>query len=147
MTGADGLRREATVRLVEESEATGRVAAVFADIRATKGIDFVPNLWRALATSPDLLEATWSRLKAVMHPEALGQLSLLDPLTREIIALAVSATNGCAYCVNSHTAALKKLGLDNEALGEVLAIVGLFNTTNTLADGYQIEADILPPLE
>jgi AhpD family alkylhydroperoxidase len=147
MTGADGLRREATVRLVEESEATGRVAAVFADIRATKGIDFVPNLWRALATSPELLEATWSRLKAVMHPEALGQLSLLDPLTREIIALAVSATNGCAYCVNSHTTAVRKLGLDHEGLAEVMAVVALFNTTNALAEGYQVAPDILPPLD
>jgi AhpD family alkylhydroperoxidase len=82
-----------------------------------------------------------------MHPETVGRQPLLDAKTREIIALAVSATNGCAYCVNSHTAALKKLGLGNEALGEVMAIVGLFNTTNAIADGYQIEPDILPPLE
>jgi alkylhydroperoxidase family enzyme len=92
-------RPAATVRLVEESEATDRVAAVFADIKATKRIDFVPAFWRTLASSPDLLESTWSRLKAVMHPEALGHLTQLDPLTREIIALAVSATNGCPYCV------------------------------------------------
>jgi AhpD family alkylhydroperoxidase len=89
----------------------------------------------------------WSRLKALMHPEAAGRTSKLDPLTREIIALAVSATNGCAYCVNSHTAAVRKLGLDLEGLGEVLAIAGLFNTTNALADGYQIEPDVLPPQE
>ena len=139
--------RKATVRLVEEAEATGRVAAVFADIRATKGIDFVPNLWRTLATSPDLLEATWRRLKAVMHPEADGGTSTLDPLTREVIALAVSATNGCAYCVNSHTAAVRKLGLSVEGLGEVMAVVALFNTTNTLADGYQVEPDVFPPLD
>jgi len=88
-------RPQATVRLVEESEATGRVAAIFADIRATKGIDAVPNFWRALATNADHLELIWSRLKAIMHPEAEGRAGRLDPLTREIIALAVSATNGC----------------------------------------------------
>jgi uncharacterized peroxidase-related enzyme len=138
-------RPKATVRLVDEAAATGRVAAVFEDIKATKGIDFVPNFWRALATNADHLELVWTRLKAIMHPEALGRPSRLDPLTREIIALAVSATNGCAYCVNSHTAAVRKLGLDVEALGEVLAIVGLFNSTNAIADGYQIEPDVFPP--
>jgi AhpD family alkylhydroperoxidase len=138
-------RPRATVRLVEEAEATGKVAAVYADLKATKGIDFVPNFWKALATNPDHLDLVWSRLKAIMHPEALGRSGRLDPLTREIIALAVSATNGCAYCVNSHTAAVRKLGLDVEALGEVLAVVGLFNTTNSLADGYQVEPDVFPP--
>ena len=127
---------QATVRLVEESEATGRVAAVFADIRATKGIDAVPNFWRALATNPDHLELIWSRLKAIMHPEAEGRTGRLDPLTREIIALAVSTTNGCAYCVNSHTAAVLRLGLDVEALGEVMAVVALFHSTNAIAEGY-----------
>jgi uncharacterized peroxidase-related enzyme len=138
-------RPPATVRLVEESEATGRVAAVFADIRATKGIDAVPNFWRALATNADHLEPTWSRLKAIMHPESEGRTGRLDPLTREIIALAVSATNGCAYCVNSHTAAVLRLGLDVEALGEVMAVVALFHSTNAIAEGYQIVPDILPP--
>jgi len=140
-------RPPATVRLVEEAEATGRVAAIFNDIKTTKGIDFVPNFWRTLATNPDHLELIWTRLKALMHPEAVGRASKLDPLTREIIALAVSATNGCAYCVNSHTAAVRKLGLDVEALGEVLAIAALFNSTNALADGYQIVPDVLPPQE
>lgn len=138
-------RSRATVRLVEEAEAQGRVAAVYEDIKATKGIDFVPNFWRTLATNPDYLELTWSRLKAVMHPEATGRSPRLDPLTREIIALAVSATNGCAYCVNSHTAAVLKLGLDVEALGEVMAVVALFNSTNAIAEGYQIEPDVFPP--
>ena len=138
-------RPPATVRPVEESEATGLVAAIYADIKATKRIDFVPNFWRVLATNPGQLELVWTRLKAIMHPEASGGTSTLDPLTREIIALAVSATNGCAYCVNSHTAAVRKLGLSVEALGEVLAVVGLFNSTNALADGYQIAPDVLPP--
>jgi AhpD family alkylhydroperoxidase len=139
--------RIATVRPVAEAEATGQVAEIFADIKQTKGIDFVPNLWRVLATNPPQLDAVWRSLKALMHPEAAGRASQLDASTREIIALAVSATNGCAYCVNSHTAALRKLGLSTEALGEVLAIVALFNTTNALVEGYQIEPDILPPLD
>ncbi|HEY3787954.1 MAG TPA: carboxymuconolactone decarboxylase family protein [Urbifossiella sp.] len=139
--------RVATVAPVAEESASGKVAEIFADIRRTKVIDRVPNLWRVLATNPDHLELVWGRLKAIMHPEACGRAAKLPPLTREIIALAVSATNGCAYCVNSHTAALRKLGMDVETLGEVMAIVGLFNSTNAIADGYQIEPDILPPLE
>lgn len=139
--------RVATVRPVEECEATGRVAEIFADIRRTKNIDFVPRMWRTLATHPEQLELVWGMLKSLMHPEAAGRSSPLDPTTREIIALAVSATNGCDYCVNSHTAALRKLGASKDLLGEVLAIVGLFNMTNALADGYQIEPDVLPPLD
>ena len=138
--------RIATVTPVAEESATGKVAEIFADIRATKGIAFVPNLWRVLATNPDHLELVWGRLKAIMHPEACGRASKLSPLTREIIALAVSATNGCSYCVNSHTAAVLKLGLDPQALGEVMAVVGLFNSTNAIAEGYQVEPDILPPM-
>jgi AhpD family alkylhydroperoxidase len=137
--------RVATVTPVPEESADGKVAAVYEDIRKTKGLDRVPNFWRVLATNPDHLELVWTRLKALMHPEAAGRSSPLDPTTREVIALAVSATNGCAYCVNSHTAALRKLGMGVEALGEVLAIVGLFNSTNALADGYQVEPDVLPP--
>ena len=139
--------RIATVPPVPEESATGKVAAVYADIRRTKNTDRVPNLWRVLATNPDHLELVWTRLKAIMHPEAAGRTSKLDPLTREVIALAVSATNGCSYCVNSHTAALRKLGMDVEAIGEVMAVVGLFNSTNAIADGYQVEPDILPPAE
>ncbi|WP_315850762.1 carboxymuconolactone decarboxylase family protein [Singulisphaera sp. GP187] len=137
----------ATVRLVDESEATGAVAAIFADIKATKKLDSVPNFWRVLATNPTQLELVWTRLKSIMHPEAEGRTGRLDPLTREIIALAVSATNGCAYCINSHTAAVRKLGLDVEALGEVMAVVALFNGTNAIANGYQIEPDVFPPLD
>ena len=135
--------RIATVPPVPEEGATGKVAAIYADIKRTKKLDAVPNFWRVLATNPDHLELVWTRLKAIMHPEAAGRAAKLDPLTREIIALAVSATNGCAYCVNSHTAALRKLGLDAEAVGEVLAVAALFNSTNALADGYQIESDVL----
>jgi len=139
--------RQATIPLVEENAAGGKVREIFDDIKRTKNIDFVPNFWRTLASYPDLLELVWRQLKALMHPEAAGRKSNLDAKTREIIALAVSATNGCSYCVNSHTAALRKLGADTETIGEVLAIAGLFNQTNALADGYQIEPDVLPPLE
>jgi AhpD family alkylhydroperoxidase len=139
--------RIATVKPVAEDQARGKVAEIFADIKRTKNIDFVPNLWRVLATNPVQLELVWTTLKTLMHPEAIGRKSALDPATREIIALAVSATNGCAYCANSHTAALRKQGLATEAIGEVLAIASLFNMTNALAEGYQIEPDVLPPLE
>jgi AhpD family alkylhydroperoxidase len=139
--------REATVRPVDEQEAVGKVAEIFADIKRTKNIDFVPRFWRVIATNPAQLEAVWTNLKSLMHPEAVGRSSPLDPATREIIALAVSATNGCPYCINSHTAALSKLGLDPVALGEVMAIVGLFNMTNALANGYQVEPDVKPPTE
>jgi AhpD family alkylhydroperoxidase len=144
MTSSD---RKATVRLIDEQGAGGKVREIFDDIKRTKGIDFVPALWRALATNPDQLELVWRQLKALMHPEAAGRKSSLDAKTREIIALTVSATNGCSYCVNSHTAALKKLGVDGQMLGEILAIAGLFNMTNALAEGYQVQPDVLPPLE
>jgi AhpD family alkylhydroperoxidase len=137
--------RIATVKPVEEHEAIGRTAAIFADIKQTKNIDFVPALWRTIATNPTQLELVWTSLKTLMHPEAAGRSARLSPQTREVIALAVSATNGCPYCVNSHTAALCKLGMDQETLGEVMAIIGLFNMTNSLANGYQVEPDVRPP--
>src|SRR5215472_9081894 len=128
-----------TVRLVDENTDNPKVKAIFDDIKATKKIDRVPNIWRALATHPEHLELCWTRLKAIMQPG-----KKIDLLTKEIIALAVSATNGCVYCINSHTAAVQKLGLDTEGLGEVLAVVGLYNQMNKLADAYQVEPDILP---
>jgi AhpD family alkylhydroperoxidase len=131
----------ATVKLVEENDPNPVVQEVFRDIKATKKIDRIPNIWRALATHPEHLRLCWTRLKAIMAP------GKLDALTKEIIALAVSASNGCDYCINSHTAAVQKLGLDNEGLGEVLAVVGLFNQMNRLADAYQVEPDIRPRVE
>ena len=127
-----------TVNLVPETCDHPKVRKIFDDIRATKKLDRVPNIWRALATHPDHLELCWTRLKAIMSP------GKVDKLTKEIIALAVSVTNSCRYCINSHTAAVQKLGLDNEGLAEVLAVVGLFNQMNKLADAYQVEPDILP---
>jgi AhpD family alkylhydroperoxidase len=128
----------ATVKLVEENDPHPIVQEVFRDIKQTKGIDRVPNIWRALATHPEHLRLCWTRLKAIMQP------GKVDQLTKEIIALAVSVTNGCEYCINSHTAAVQKLGLDNAGLGEVLAVVGLYNQMNRLADAYQVEPDIRP---
>lgn len=139
--------RIATVRPVEESEATGKVAAIFADIKKTKNINFVPDFWRVIAINPNQLEMVWTTLKSVMHPEAVGRAPRLDARTREVIALAVSATNGCAYCINSHTAALRKLGVDDETLGEIMSVVGLFNLTNSMANGYQVVPDVRPRVE
>src|SRR6266542_6441069 len=117
---------EATDPLVDEDDPNPLVQEVFRDIKETKKINFIPNIWRALATHPQHLELCWTRLKAIMRP------GRLDLLTKEIIALAVSVTNGCEYCINSHTAAVQKLGLDQEGLGEVLAVVGLYNQMNSL---------------
>ena len=127
-----------TVKLVAENDPHPLVQQVFRDIKETKKIDFVPAIWRALASHPAHLELCWTRLKAIMAP------GRVDALTKEIIALAVSVTNSCRYCINSHTAAVQKLGLDNEGLGEVLAVVGLYNQMNSLANAYRVEPDILP---
>ena len=134
----DSTATSATVAMVEEGDATGVVRQIYDDIKATKQIDFVPNFWKTLAHYPPLLEQTWTRLKAVMAP------GKLDSLTKEMIAVAVSVTNGCRYCINSHTAAVQKLGLDQEGLGELMAVVALFNSTNALADGYLVEPDVRP---
>src|SRR5437588_211484 len=127
-----------TVKLVPEDDPNVLVQEVFRDIKETKKIDFIPAIWRALATHPEHLRLCWTRLKAIMRP------GKVDLLTKEIVALAVSITNGCTYCINSHTAATQKLGLDNEGLGEVLAVVGLYNQMNKLVDALQVEPDVLP---
>ena len=127
-----------TVKLVEEADAEPRVRRVFEDIKATKNIERVPNFWRALAAHPAHLEKCWAQGKAIM------QAGKLDLLTKEIIALAVSITNSCRYCINSHTAACQKLGLTQEQYGELLEVVGLYNQFNKMADALQVEPDILP---
>ena len=131
----------AIVPYVEESTADPRVNAVFADIKATKQIDRVPNFWRALATHPEHLELVWSRAKAIMKP------GKLDLVIKEMLALAVSITNSCSYCINSHTAAVQKLGMTEEQYGELLAVVGLYNQMNKLSDALQVEPDILPKVD
>lgn len=130
-----------TVKLVEETTADPRVRAVFDDIKATRKIDRVTNFWRALAAHPEHLELCWTQAKAIMKP------GKLDLLTKEIIALAVSITNSCRYCINAHTAACQKLGLTQEQYGELLAVVGLYNKFNKLVDALQVEPDVLPRTE
>tara|TARA_B100000614_G_scaffold231654_1_gene225753 strand:+ start:780 stop:1160 length:381 start_codon:yes stop_codon:yes gene_type:complete len=121
--------------MVEYEDATGEVKEVFDEIMRVRNIDWVPNVWKTLAAHPPTLKRIWKNLNEVMAP------GRLDKLTKEMIAVAVSATNGCEYCINSHTAAARKLGMDDEMLGEVLAVVGMFNQTNKLAEGYQIPVD------
>src|SRR5262245_30284871 len=127
-----------TVKLVEESAADPRVRAIFEDIKATKKIDRVTNFWRALASDPDNLDGGWRQAKGIMRP------GKLDMLTKEIIALAVSITNSCRYCINAHTAACQKLGLTPEQYAEFLAVVGLYNQFNKMVDGFQVEPDVVP---
>ena len=123
------------VPLVEESEAGPEVRAVFDDIRKTRNTDWINNFWRALANDPATLRRTWESLKEVMAPGAL------DPLTKELIYLAVSVTNSCAYCTASHGMAAKRLGMSKEMLAELIAVVGMANETNRLADGYRVPVD------
>ena len=124
-----------TVPLVTDEKASAEVAAVFNDIRQTRGTDFVNNFWRALAANPSLLAETWERAKAVMGPGAI------DPLTKEMIYLAVSAARGCAYCTHSHTAAAKAKGMTNEQHAELLAVMALAAQTNALAEACQVPVD------
>jgi AhpD family alkylhydroperoxidase len=124
-----------TAAMVEYDQATPDVRAIYDEIMAVKSIDFVPNFWKTLASHPPLLARVWRGLDESMRPGAL------DALTKEMVALAVSATNGCTYCIRSHTAAARKLGMTDAMLGELMAVVGTFNQTNRLADGYQVEVD------
>src|SRR5580658_4198180 len=128
----------ATVKLWtnEEAKASPRVKAVFDDIRATRKSDFVNNFWRTLANQPELLERTWSSIKQIMiAPGAL------DPLTRELIYIAVSVTNNCGYCISSHTAAARTKGMSQEQYAELIAIIGMASETNALATALQIPID------
>ncbi len=124
-----------TVHLVTDEAAGPAVRAVFDDIRATRKTDFINNFWRALANHPATLERTWRSLKQVMAPGAL------DPLVKELLYVAVSATNGCEYCIRSHTAAARAKGMSEEMLGELLAVVGMANETNALATTLQVPVD------
>lgn len=125
----------ATVKQIEYTEASAEVRAVYEDIMATRRTDRINNFWKALASHPPTLRRTWESVKEVMAPGAL------DALTKEMLYLAVSASNGCDYCIASHTASARKHGMTDEMLGELLAVVGMANETNRLADGYQVEID------
>ena len=125
----------ALVRLVEYGEASTQVKAVYDDIMKTRGVDWINNFWKALANDPRELERVWRNVKQVMAPGAL------DPLVKEMVYVAVSATNGCEYCTHSHTAAARKKGMSDAMLMELMAVVGLANETNRLSNGLRVEVD------
>ncbi len=125
----------ATLGLIEYDAASSQVRAVYDDIMATRQTDYVNNFWKALAHDPVTLERTWQSIKQVMAAGAL------DALTKELLYLAVSVSNQCAYCIASHTAAAGKAGMTPAMFGELMAVVGMANETNRLVSGYQVEID------
>lgn len=124
-----------TVTLIHYENASPEVRAVYDDIKATRQVEDVNNFWKALANHPQSLAQVWAEVKAVMSPGAL------DPLVKEMIYIAVSATNGCEYCTYSHTAAARAKGMTEEMLGELLAVAALANKTNRLANAYRPPVD------
>ena len=125
----------ALVKIIEYAEASPEVKVVYDDIMKTRGVDWINNFWKALANDPKQLARVWAQVKQVMAPGAL------DALVKEMIYVAVSATNGCEYCTHSHTAAARKKGMTDAMFMELMAVVGLANETNRLANGLQIEVD------
>jgi AhpD family alkylhydroperoxidase len=125
----------ATTKLLDDHAAGADALAVFDDIRAKRDTDYVNNFWRALARDPALLKSTWDRAQQVMAPGAL------DPLTKELIYIAVSVTNNCSYCIHSHTAAARAKGMTEQQLNELLNIIALASQTNALATAMQVEVD------
>jgi AhpD family alkylhydroperoxidase len=133
----------ATFGLIEYADAGPAVRAVYDDIMATRKTDWINNFWKALANDPALLKRTWQDIKQIMAPGAL------DPLVKEMIYVAVSVTNGCPYCIASHTASARNKGMTPEMFHELMSVVGMANESNRLANGYQIEIDdeFKPPLK
>jgi AhpD family alkylhydroperoxidase len=125
----------ALVKLIDYAEASAEVKAVYDDIMKTRGVDWINNFWKALANDPKELRRVWQNVKQVMAPGAL------DPLVKEMVYVAVSATNGCEYCTYSHTAAARKKGMSDAMLMELMAVVGLANETNRLANGLRVDVD------
>jgi AhpD family alkylhydroperoxidase len=125
----------ATLGLVEYQNASAEVRAVYDDIIATRKTDYINNFWKALAHDPPTLRRTWESIKQIMAPGAL------DAQTKEMIYLAVSATNQCGYCIASHTAAARKAGMTDAQFAELMAVTGMANETNRLVSGYQVEID------
>jgi|SRR5581483_5572899 len=122
--------------LIEYDDASPEVRAVYDDIKAVRQTDYINNFWKALAHDPATLRRTWESIRQIMGPGGA-----LDPLTKEMIYVAVSVTNQCGYCIASHTAAAQKAGMTPEMFGELMAVVGMANETNRLASGYQVEID------
>ena len=125
----------ATLGLIEYADASAEVRAVYDDIMATRKTDYINNFWKAIAHDPSTLKRTWESIKQIMAPGAL------DPVMKEMIYLAVSATNQCGYCIASHTAAARKAGMTDAQFMELMAVTGMANETNRLASGYQVEID------
>ncbi len=125
-----------TAKLIEYADASAEVREVYDDIMATRKTDSVTNFWKTIAQNPATLRRTWESIKQIM---ASG--GALDSLTKELIYIAVSATNQCGYCVASHGASARKKGMTEEAFGELMAIVGMANETNALVAGYRVELD------
>jgi AhpD family alkylhydroperoxidase len=123
------------VRIIEYADASPEVKLVYDDIMKTRGVDWINNFWKVLANDPAQLARTWAQVKQVMAPGAL------DPLVKEMVYVAVSATNGCEYCTFSHTAAARKKGMTDAMFMELMAVVGLANQTNRLANGLRIDVD------
>jgi AhpD family alkylhydroperoxidase len=121
--------------LIEYADAPAEVRAVFDEIKAAREVDDVNNFWKALANDPVTLRRTWDSLRQVMAPGAL------DPLTKELVYIAVSVTNGCEYCIASHTAAARTKGLTDQQHAELLAVIGMANETNALVTGYGVPVD------
>jgi len=124
-----------TLKPIEYRDAAPEVRAVFDDIKRTREVEDVNNFWKYLAHDPATLKRTWASIKQIMVPGAL------DPLTKEMIYLAVSVTNGCGYCIASHSTAARKAGMTEEMFGELMAVVGMANETNRLANGYRVPTD------
>ena len=120
---------------VSEKNAKGKIKKIFNEIKRVRKISKIPNFWRTLANDQKTLERTWNSLSEIMKKGAL------DPLTKELIYIAVSMTNSCEYCIRSHTAAAKKKGMSENMLNELIAIVGMANETNRLVESYQVEVD------
>ena len=120
---------------IEENDAKGKVKEIYDEIKKVRQIDKIPNFWKSLANNPETLERTWTSLKQVMKKGAL------DPVIKELIYIAVSITNGCEYCIKSHSLAAKKKGATDEMLNEMIAVTGMANETNRLVEGYQVEVD------
>ena len=123
------------LKTVSEKQAKGKVKKIFDTIKQTRKIKKIPNFWKTLAVDPDTLERTWNSLQQVMQKGAL------DPLTKEMIYVAVSMTNSCEYCIRSHSLAAKKKGMSNKMLKELIAVVAMANETNRLVESYQVEVD------
>jgi AhpD family alkylhydroperoxidase len=122
-------------KTIDEKKASGKVKKVFDNIKKERKIKNIPNFWKTIANDPETLERTWNSLREVMKKGAL------DPLTKEMIYIAVSMTNSCEYCIRSHTAAARKKGMSDKMLKEMIAVVGMANETNRLVESYQVEVD------